>query len=380
MYSVSSYGRMIADESRLAAYVAAMRRTIRPNSVVVDIGTGPGLFALVACQLGARRVYAIEPDNIIQVARETATANGLDRIEFIQNVSTEVTLPERADVIVSDLRGVLPWFQGHLSSIIDARTRLLAPEGILIGASDSLWAAPVAVPETYEKLVAPWNQSKYELQFLPALTLVTNAWIKTHVKRDELLGDPVCWHTLDYSRVQESDVQATISMHTSKLGTAHGFAVWFDAELSEKISFSNAPGNVTSIYGNAFFPFTQPINVKPGTRIDVNLRADLVQEDYVWQWAATIMDPESGCITKSFRQSTLSGTVLSPSTLQKRSSTYVPSMTDKGLVDHFILGKIDGKTSLEEIARQLVDRFPERFLTVSCALDAVADVTLQYGK
>ena len=380
MYSVSSYGRMIADESRMAAYVAAMRRAIKPDSVVLDIGTGPGLFALVACQLGARRVYAVEPDNIIQVARETANSNGMNQIDFIQDLSTNVTLPERVDVIVSDLRGVLPWFQGHIGSIIDARMRLLAPEGTVIGARDMLWAAPVEVYETYEKLVAPWNQSKYEIQFLPALNLVTNAWIKTHVQPDAVLGDPVWWHTLDYSRVQESDVEATISMRASRLGTAHGFAVWFDSELSEGIGFSNAPGNVASIYGNAFFPFTEPINVKPGTRIDVNLRADFVQEDYVWQWVATIMDPESGRTTKSFRQSTLSGTVLSPSTLRKRSSTYVPSMSDKGLVDHFILGRIDGKTSLEEIARQLVDRFPERFLTVNCALDAVADVSLQYGK
>ena len=90
---------MIADHVRMAAYEQALRRTVRPDSVVVDIGTGTGIFSLLACQFGARKVYAIEPDSAIEVAREIAAANGYqDRITFIQDLSTAVTLPEGADV------------------------------------------------------------------------------------------------------------------------------------------------------------------------------------------------------------------------------------------------------------------------------------------
>src|ERR1700750_1179367 len=124
MYSVSAYGKMIADGPRVNAYVAALRQAIKPGSVVVELGTGPGLFALGACQLGAARVFEIEPDHIIQVGRDAARDQGVaDRIEFIQSFSTKVTLPEPADVIVSDLHGILPWFQQHIPSIIDARSR-----------------------------------------------------------------------------------------------------------------------------------------------------------------------------------------------------------------------------------------------------------------
>src|SRR5882672_2715616 len=101
MYSVADYGALIADTVRMGAFVAALKRTVRPGSVVVDIGTGTGICALIACALGARRVYAIEPNDAIEVAREIAAANGYtDRIEFHQAVSTDVTLPERGDVIV----------------------------------------------------------------------------------------------------------------------------------------------------------------------------------------------------------------------------------------------------------------------------------------
>src|SRR5262249_32753265 len=110
MYTISMYGFMIADNARMDAYVEAWRRAVNPDSVVVDTGAGTVVFALLAGRFGARRVYAIEPADAIQVAREIAAANGYaDRIEFIQKLSTEVTLPERADVIISDLRGLLPF-------------------------------------------------------------------------------------------------------------------------------------------------------------------------------------------------------------------------------------------------------------------------------
>ena len=137
MYSLHFYGEMIANRPRVERYVEALRQAVKPDSVVLDLGCGQGLFALLACRFGARRVYAIEPDNVINIAREAAAANGFrDRIEFFQSVSTEVTLPEPATIIISDLRGVLPWFQKHIPSIVDARQRLLAPGGVLIPRRD----------------------------------------------------------------------------------------------------------------------------------------------------------------------------------------------------------------------------------------------------
>lgn len=96
MYSIADYGAMIEDTARIDGFIRAFRRVITRDTVVVDIGTGTGILALLACQLGARRVYAIEPDEAIQVAREAAAANGYaDRVEYLQALSTAVTLPEQ---------------------------------------------------------------------------------------------------------------------------------------------------------------------------------------------------------------------------------------------------------------------------------------------
>ena len=104
-YSLGSYGRMVADDIRTKAYAEALKREIKAGDVVADIGTGAGIFSLLACRFGAKRVYAFEPSGVIELAREIAAVNGFaDRIEFISKKSTESSLPERVNTIVSDVR------------------------------------------------------------------------------------------------------------------------------------------------------------------------------------------------------------------------------------------------------------------------------------
>jgi hypothetical protein len=80
-------------------------------------------------------------------------ANGYaDRITFHQTLSSAITLPQPADVIVSDLRGVLPLMQHHIPAIVDARQRLLAPGGVLIpraiDCGPPWWKTPDAISPT----------------------------------------------------------------------------------------------------------------------------------------------------------------------------------------------------------------------------------------
>jgi len=311
MYSVHFYGQMLRDTARMEAYTAALRRVVKPDSVVMDLGCGPGVFALLACKLGARRVYAVEPENIIGLAREAAAANGFsDRIEFFEKLSTEIVLPEPATIIIFDLRGVLPWFEQNISSIIDARERLLAPGGVLIPHRDVLWASVVEAPQQYEEIVGPWR-NQFDLDLSAGKGLVTNTWRKSRIKPEQLLTDPVCWTTLDYYEVSSPDVRAEISWQAARKGTAHGVAVWFDSELSEDIRFSNHPAAPEMIYGIGFFPFSQPVDVFEGERIRVLLAADLVNDGYVWRWDTEV----SG--KASFKQSTFFGVPLSTSQLRK---------------------------------------------------------------
>jgi len=383
MYSIAGYGSMIADTVRMDTFTKALRNVVKPDSVVLDIGTGTGIFALLACQFGARRVYAIEPDDAIQVARQIAVANGYgERIEFIQALSTQVTLPERADVLVSDIGGMLPWFQKHIPSIVDARNRLLAPDAILIPAKDTAWAAVVEAHDLYSELTAPWDENHYRFDMQAARQIVTNTWREARITADQLLTEARCWATLNYHTVENADISAKVTWTAARAGTAHGLGVWFDRVVSEGSCLSNAPGEPELIYGHAFFPWSTPVSLAEGDMVSVALRADLVHDDdYIWCWDTCVLDQgDANKVKANFKQSSFFGAPLSPSQLRKRDAAYMPNVDEDGEIDRFILTSMDGETSLAEITRRVSDRFPSRFPKWEDALARVGRLSQKYSQ
>jgi protein arginine N-methyltransferase 1 len=378
-YSVLSYGDMITDRPRVGPYVEALRRAVRPGCVVLDIGAGTGIFSLLACQLGAAEVHAIEPNAAIEVARQMAAANGYaDRIRFHSALSTEITLPRPADVIISDLRGVLPLLQKHIPAIADARRRLLAPGGVLIPRRDRLWAALVEDPKTYRPYAEPWRSNDFGLDLRAGHRLVVNTWRKVNATADQMLVEPRHWATLDYGSIENPNLAGTLSWRAERPGTAHGVLVWFDAELAEGIGFSNAPGQPELIYGQAFFPLEEPLPLAEGDQVEVELRADLIDGDYVWRWSTRVM-AASGAARAVFRQSTFYGAPVSPGKLKRREAGFIPQPSQDVETDRLVLFMMDGRTPLHEIALALFKRFPKRFPSRQDALTRVADMAERYG-
>src|SRR5206468_10479905 len=382
MYGLGAYGSMIADRVRVEAYAEALRKSVRKGSVVAEIGTGPGIFAVLACQLGASRVYAIEPGEIIQVAREVAASNGCaGKIELVEEISNRVTLPTRADVIISDLRGVLPLFQRHIPAIVDARRRFLAPGGTLIPRKDTLWAAIVEAPKPYGDVVGPWDQNSLGQNLSPARLLAVNDVQKIRVSPNQLLTGHRLWTTFDYARVENPDVRGNLEWVVERAGTGHGILVWFDADLAEDVGFSNAPGAPETIYGSFFFPWTQPVPLTQGQTVCVNLAAKLVENEYLWRWTTRI-EPPSGSSTSAvdFDQSQFAGAVLSAAQLRKIAADYIPELSDEGILRRRTFELMDGKLSLEGIACRLAAEFPQRFSSTEEALSYAGVVSQEYSR
>ena len=366
----------------MGAFTLALREAIRPDSVVMDIGTGPGIMAILACQLGARRVYAVESGEVIQVAREIAVANDCaDKIEFLEDISTRVTISTRADIIISDLRGILPLFGHHIRSIADARRRFLAPGGILIARKDRIWAAVVEAPETYGKIVDPWDRNNLGQNLTVAKLKVLNEFRTTRVKAEQLLTAPKLWATLDYTTIENPDVRGPLHWTMERNGTGHGILVWFDMELAEGVSLSNGPGAPEAIYGAAFFPWVEPVSLVQGQEVDLDLEAKLLEHDYFWRWTTQIATAEKpGETAIRFEQSQLKASVVSVAKLRKSASDYVPQLTDEGVLRRRALELMDGKSSLEKIARQLSVEFPDRFAGWHQALTLAAAISRENSR
>merc|ERR1719499_1673027 len=106
------------DEPRTKAYEEAITNRLAGmggEAVVVDIGTGAlALLAIMAAKAGARKVYAIEINpGAAKLAKEAVAKQKLqDKIEVIEGNSMEVDLPEKADLIVSELIGSIATQEG----------------------------------------------------------------------------------------------------------------------------------------------------------------------------------------------------------------------------------------------------------------------------
>jgi protein arginine N-methyltransferase 1 len=317
MYHLHDYARMLADAQRTEAFVRALEVRVVPGSVVVDMGTGTGLFALVACRLGARRVYAIDTNPVIEVARELARENGCsDRIEFIQGDVREVELPERAGVVVSDMRGGLPMAGAHLSAIDHARKEFLAPSGELIPRSDTLHAAIVGSAPLYGWATGPAEVGGTTMRAMrDRLCNTVHRDRSRSIAKEHLLTPAVQWAALDYARLEPGPVHGKITWSSEQDADGHGAVLWFDTVLTEGIGFSTAPGT-QGVYPQTFLPWPAPTPLRKGDIIELEVWAQGGGE--AWGWNTRITGRDSRV---EYKQSTFFADIARPAALPIRRST-----------------------------------------------------------
>lgn len=125
--------RMLRDRRRTSAFRTAILESVRPDDIVLDLGTGTGVLAIFAARSGAAHVYAVESGAIAEVARKTIEANGLgERITVLEGRSTRISLPEPCSLLICELIGDEPLGEGLLEAIRDARNRLLTPDARIL--------------------------------------------------------------------------------------------------------------------------------------------------------------------------------------------------------------------------------------------------------
>jgi type I protein arginine methyltransferase len=379
MYSLEQFATMFSDKVRMDAYLAAIAKSVRPNDAVMDLGCGPGVFALLACKAGARRVYAIDMNGVVDFGRQLAAANGFsEQIIFMRGDSRQMHLPERVNVIVSDVRGVLPLFSNAIDTLQDARDRFLAEGGQLLPSRDTLYAAVVQVPDAYEQLTGAWKAVP-NLDLAQGLPLVLNTIHRHHIKPHQVISEPRPWHVLDYVAGPEIPADGRIELPVTKTAIGHGLGVWFQTQLTEDIGYSTEPRTQETVYGHVFLPWLEPVSLREGEICSVNLRAHLVGSDYVWQWETNLPAGQDHAEIR-FVQSSFYGSLFPPSVLQKRAMNFVPVLDQSGQAERWILQAFDGQRTLESIAIDAARQFPDVFRRVEDAFNRAAEIAEKYSR
>lgn len=91
---------------------------------VLDLGTGSGVLAIAAAQLGAQSVLAIDEDpDAVEAARKNVALNDVGPTVDVRQQTLETLEPQHADVLVANLTGAL--LRRHADDIVGH----LAPGG-----------------------------------------------------------------------------------------------------------------------------------------------------------------------------------------------------------------------------------------------------------
>mmetsp|Transcript_15308 Transcript_15308/g.45887 ORF Transcript_15308/g.45887 Transcript_15308/m.45887 type:complete len:429 (-) Transcript_15308:74-1360(-) len=133
------YMSMVQDKPRTDAFVRALQERLAAfppgTATVLDLGTGPyALFARAAMDFGARKVYAVEavPESAARAREAVALAEAAPQcpvtpgsIEVLEGFSTDVELPEKVDVLISEIAGSIASEEGVYATIVDAQRRFM---------------------------------------------------------------------------------------------------------------------------------------------------------------------------------------------------------------------------------------------------------------
>jgi len=262
---------MMNDALRNEAYIGALRAAVTPKSDVFEIGTGSGLLAMTAAKLGARAVVTCEVvPTIAEVARDIVAANGLQSsVHVISKDSTDLTigvdLPRRANLLVSEIIASELLGEGVLSSIEDAKRRLVEPGAKVIPAAGSvvcaLFGGDAVKQHVRVDQVAGLDLSHFNSIASP----------KRLIYRDDLAIDlltrPVAAFEFDFAGNDYFPAERkTLRVPVTQAGRCWGVAQWIRLKLDDEHTYENHPATKTptSSWQTCLYLFATPVDVRPG--------------------------------------------------------------------------------------------------------------------
>lgn len=274
---------MLLDRPRVEAFAQAIQRVVQPGDVVMDVGTGSGLLALLAARAGARRVYAVEASAAAELARAHARENGFESVIEVLKRDLESlgrrTLDPAPNVVVSEMLGYFAPDEGHHHVYRLAR-RLAAPDARLIPSSYRVVFAPAEIAELEAELL--------ELEQLVGLRLGSLAGrlrtrpMVTRVAPEHLLGPEVEGERQAADAPLPSEFEAQLQV--SESGSLNAVVTSFAAELAPGLVLRTGVAAPATHWCQMVFPVHPPLPCQRGDRLTFVVRPRLVTDPGTYAW------------------------------------------------------------------------------------------------
>ena len=290
MYTLWDYRRMLDDHVRVDAYARALRAEVRPDDVVLDVGCGFGVFAILAARLGARMAYGVEPNPVVSLAPDLARENGVeDRVRFWRGPVEDIVMDPAPTRSVGDVRGRLPFNVGAVAAWNGALRRL-APGARRIPSHDTLMAQPMRSDMLHRMARALDDVAGVSMRCLGGALANGHPY---HLDDECLLGTAQPLFEMRYDRPLVPRWTGGTAFALPAGTVVDGFVMGFEAHLSDEVRYrSFGPGRANS-YGVCYMPCSERLTVPPDGRLGLRVR---VEEggpaDAVILWAVDVAERE----------------------------------------------------------------------------------------
>lgn len=242
---------MLNDRERNHAFQVAISRTVAPDTLVLDIGSGSGLLAMIAARAGAQRVISCEMVRpVAEVARRIIRENGFsDTITVLDKRSQDLVIgqdmPRCADVLVTEIVDCGLLGEGLIPTIAHARKHLLHPAATIIPQAARVYGVLVESPR-----ISGLNQASVAcgLDVRSFNQFATRGYfpVRLHTYEHRFLSDPIEVFAFDFTGDPILPAAQELRIKVTQGGTCHAVAFWFELDVTESITLANQPMNTAS--------------------------------------------------------------------------------------------------------------------------------------
>ena len=274
---------MVLDEVRVAAYARAIAQVVQPGDVVLDVGTGSGVLAILAARAGARRVFAVDRSGVVELARRHVQDNGVAGVVDVirSDLAALDSLPEPPRVVLGEQLGNFAPAE-HQHRLYAIARRLARPDAVMIPTRYRLTFGAVRATGLRDDLARLESLHGVRLAGLAERLAARPAFV--HVDPDELLGPEVetDWLAADGPPPTETRARVVIDQD----GEVGAIAVGFVAELAPGVELRTAVGAPRTHWTQTLFPI-EPMSVWAGDALHVELVLRIVTNVSTWAWTVT---------------------------------------------------------------------------------------------
>jgi type I protein arginine methyltransferase len=266
---------MLKDEVRTKSYRAAIteNKHLFKDKIVLDVGCGTGILSMFAAQAGAKHVYAVDMSDIIKQAEKIIEANGFaSTVTCIQGKVEELELPvEKVDVIVSEWMGYFLVYENMLKTVLIARDRWLADDGIMMPDKATMYLCGIEDGH-YKEDKIHWWENVYGFDMSCIRDLAMKEPVVDVVEGDAANTTSCALIDFDISKmnVEDLDFVVQFKLVAQRDDYIHALVAYFDIEFShchKPVRFSTGPFTEYTHWKQTVFYLEEVLLVSNGDEI-----------------------------------------------------------------------------------------------------------------